>query len=106
IDLLCLTKPCLQQDDSVSYLFVIIYHPPGPIVHTEFLSDFSNFLSVLVLSSDRHNQAPPYLNELVVPYQPIRALRSCTPGLLVVPRVFKSKWPVFKSRTGGRPSSC
>ncbi|XP_025758871.1 uncharacterized protein LOC112843875, partial [Oreochromis niloticus] len=45
-----------------------------------------------------NNQAPSYLNDLVVPYHPIRALRSCTAGLLVVPRV-------FKSRMGGRAFS-
>uniref|UniRef100_A0A669DXW8 Reverse transcriptase domain-containing protein n=1 Tax=Oreochromis niloticus TaxID=8128 RepID=A0A669DXW8_ORENI len=38
-----------------------------------------------------NNQAPSYLNDLVVPYHPIRALRSRTVGLLVVPRVFKSR---------------
>uniref|UniRef100_UPI000D3040EA uncharacterized protein LOC112434934 n=1 Tax=Maylandia zebra TaxID=106582 RepID=UPI000D3040EA len=45
-----------------------------------------------------NNQAPSYLNDLVVPYHPIRALRSRTAGLLVVPRV-------FKSRMGGRAFS-
>uniref|UniRef100_A0A669CMS1 Reverse transcriptase domain-containing protein n=1 Tax=Oreochromis niloticus TaxID=8128 RepID=A0A669CMS1_ORENI len=45
-----------------------------------------------------NNQAPSYLNDLVVPYHPIRALRSHTAGLLVVPRV-------FKSRMGGRAFS-
>ncbi|XP_065326144.1 uncharacterized protein LOC134624237 [Pelmatolapia mariae] len=45
-----------------------------------------------------NNQAPSYLNDLVVPYHPIRALRSRSAGLLVVPRV-------FKSRMGGRAFS-
>uniref|UniRef100_A0A669EZ97 Reverse transcriptase domain-containing protein n=1 Tax=Oreochromis niloticus TaxID=8128 RepID=A0A669EZ97_ORENI len=45
-----------------------------------------------------NNQAPSYLNDLVVPYHPIRALRSRSAGLLAVPRV-------FKSRMGGRAFS-
>ncbi|XP_065326200.1 uncharacterized protein LOC135932628 [Pelmatolapia mariae] len=45
-----------------------------------------------------NNQAPSYLNDLVVPYHPIRALCSRSAGLLVVPRV-------FKSRMGGRAFS-
>uniref|UniRef100_A0A3P8PIB2 Pyrin domain-containing protein n=1 Tax=Astatotilapia calliptera TaxID=8154 RepID=A0A3P8PIB2_ASTCA len=45
-----------------------------------------------------NNQAPSYLNDLVVPYHPIRALRSRSAGLLVVHRV-------FKSRMGGRAFS-
>lgn len=39
-----------------------------------------------------NNQAPSYPKDLVAPYDPIRALRSHTAGLLVV----------FKSRMGAR----
>ena len=35
--------------------------------------------------------APSYLKELVVPYCPTRELRSLNAGLLVVPRVLKSR---------------
>ena len=35
--------------------------------------------------------APFYLKELLVPYKPTRALRSQNLGLLVVPKVFKSR---------------
>ena len=35
--------------------------------------------------------APLYLKELIVPYQPTRALRSQNSGLLVVPKVSKSR---------------
>ena len=35
--------------------------------------------------------APPYLRELIIPYCPIRALRSQDADLLVVPRVSKSR---------------
>ncbi|TWW64340.1 hypothetical protein D4764_03G0013480 [Takifugu flavidus] len=42
--------------------------------------------------------APSYLEELVIPYQPNRPLRSQNAGLLVVPRV-------SRSRMGGRAFS-
>ncbi|TWW74563.1 hypothetical protein D4764_14G0005660 [Takifugu flavidus] len=42
--------------------------------------------------------APSYLEELVIPYQPNRPLRSQNAGLLVVPRV-------SRSRMGGRTFS-
>ncbi|XP_034041739.1 uncharacterized protein LOC117524118, partial [Thalassophryne amazonica] len=45
-----------------------------------------------------NNQVPSYLRDLVVPYHPNRALCSQTAGLLVVPRV-------CKSRMGGRAFS-
>ena len=35
--------------------------------------------------------APVYLEELIAPYQPTRALRSQNSGLLVVPKVSKSR---------------
>ncbi|XP_029903354.1 uncharacterized protein LOC115356335 [Myripristis murdjan] len=40
-------------------------------------------------------QAPSYLKELIVPYHPARALRSQNAGLLVVPKI-------SKTRSGGR----
>ncbi|XP_034015853.1 uncharacterized protein LOC117501131, partial [Thalassophryne amazonica] len=45
-----------------------------------------------------NNQVPSYLRDLIVPYHPNRALRSQTAGLLVVPRL-------CKSRMGGRAFS-
>ena len=44
------------------------------------------------------DQAPSYIKDLIVQYFPNRALRSQTAGLLVVPRV-------SKSRMGGRAFS-
>ena len=35
--------------------------------------------------------APSYLRELIAPYCPVRELRSMNAGLLVVPRVLKSR---------------
>ena len=32
-------------------MFVVVYRPPGP--YSEFLSEFSDFLSQLVLSTDK-----------------------------------------------------
>ncbi|XP_030580839.1 uncharacterized protein LOC115777144, partial [Archocentrus centrarchus] len=45
-----------------------------------------------------NNQEPSYLKDLIVPYHPNRALLSQTAGLLVVPRI-------LKSRMGGRAFS-
>uniref|UniRef100_A0A4W6G917 Reverse transcriptase domain-containing protein n=1 Tax=Lates calcarifer TaxID=8187 RepID=A0A4W6G917_LATCA len=45
-----------------------------------------------------NGQAPSYLKDLIVPYNPTRTLRSQNAGLLVVPRV-------SKSRMGGRAFS-
>uniref|UniRef100_A0A669FAZ4 Reverse transcriptase domain-containing protein n=1 Tax=Oreochromis niloticus TaxID=8128 RepID=A0A669FAZ4_ORENI len=47
--MLSLVQPSCKTQKPV--LLVIIYRPPGP--YTEFLSDFSDFLSDLVLSSDK-----------------------------------------------------
>ena len=38
-----------------------------------------------------NNMAPLYLKELIVPYLPTRALCSQNSGLLVIPRVTKSR---------------
>ena len=46
---LSLSNPNLKAQKPV--LFVVVYRPPGP--YTEFLSQFSDFLSDLVLSSDK-----------------------------------------------------
>ncbi|XP_068609656.1 uncharacterized protein, partial [Brachionichthys hirsutus] len=43
-------------------------------------------------------QAPPYLTEMIIPYCPTRTLRSQNAGLLVVPKI-------SKSRQGGRAFS-
>lgn len=53
------------------------------------------FKILLLTYKALNGQAPLYLKELIVPYHPTRALRSQNSGLLVVPRV-------FKSRMGGR----
>ena len=56
------------------------------------------FKILLLTYKALNGQAPPYINELIVPYYPTRELRSQNAGLLVVPTV-------FKSRTGGRAFS-
>ena len=45
-----------------------------------------------------HGQSPSYLEQLIVPYRPSRTLRSQDAGLLVIPRI-------SKSRMGGRAFS-
>ena len=53
------------------------------------------FKILLLTYKALNDQAPSYLKELIVPYVPARALRSQNAGLLVVPRI-------CKSRMGGR----
>ena len=51
-----------------------------------------HYLWILLLSYKALNDpAPSYLKDLIVRYFPNRALRSQTAGLLVVPRVSKSR---------------
>uniref|UniRef100_A0A665UBY4 Reverse transcriptase domain-containing protein n=1 Tax=Echeneis naucrates TaxID=173247 RepID=A0A665UBY4_ECHNA len=56
------------------------------------------FKILLLTYKALNGQAPSYLRELIVPYYPSRPLRSLDGGLLVVPRVSKSK-------SGGRSFS-
>ena len=56
------------------------------------------FKILLLTYKALNGQAPAYLQELVVPYYPSRTLRSLDAGLLVIPRV-------SKSRTGARAFS-
>ncbi len=49
------------------------------------------FKILLLTYKALNGQAPSYLKELIVPYYPTRALRSQNAGLLVVPRVSKSR---------------
>lgn len=49
------------------------------------------FKILLLTYKALNDQAPSYLKELIVPYFPNRALRSQNAGLLVVPRVSKSR---------------
>ena len=49
------------------------------------------FKMILLTFKPLNNMAPLYLKELIVPYQPTRALRSQNSGLLVVPKVSKSR---------------
>ena len=49
------------------------------------------FKVVLLTYKALIGQAPSYLKELIVPYYPTRALRSQNAGLLVVPKVSKSR---------------
>ena len=56
------------------------------------------FKILLLTYKALNGQAPSYLKELIVPYQPARALRSQNSGLLVIPRI-------CKSRMGGRAFS-
>ncbi|XP_038581024.1 uncharacterized protein LOC119907367, partial [Micropterus salmoides] len=49
------------------------------------------FKILLLTSKALNGQAPSYLKELIIPYYPTRALRSQNAGLLVVPRVSKSR---------------
>ncbi|XP_047193774.1 uncharacterized protein LOC118286550 [Scophthalmus maximus] len=56
------------------------------------------FKILLLTYKALNNQAPSYLTELLVSYYPNRSLRSVNAGLLVVPRV-------CKSRMGGRAFS-
>ena len=56
------------------------------------------FKILLLTYKALNGQAPLYLKELIVPYYPTRALRSQNAGLLVVPRI-------SKTRMGGRAFS-
>ena len=49
------------------------------------------FKILLLTFKSLNNMAPLYLKELIVPYQPTRALRSQNSSLLVVPKVSKSR---------------
>ena len=49
------------------------------------------FKILLLTFKALNNMAPLYLKELIVPYQPTRALRSQNSSLLVVPTVSKSR---------------
>ena len=49
------------------------------------------FKILLLTFKALNNMAPLYLKELVVPYQPTRALRSQNSSLLVIPTVSKSR---------------
>ena len=49
------------------------------------------FKILLLTYKALNNMAPSYLKELIVPYHPTRALRSQNSGLLVVPKVSKSR---------------
>ena len=57
-----------------------------------------DFKILLLTYKALNNQAPSYIKELLTPYCPHRPLRSLNSGLLVVPRV-------TKSRMGGRTFS-
>ena len=53
--------------------------------------EFTVKFKILLLTYKSINGlGPAYLRDALVPYQPIRALRSQNAGLLVVPRVSKS----------------
>ncbi|XP_051811516.1 uncharacterized protein LOC110970601 [Acanthochromis polyacanthus] len=56
------------------------------------------FKILLLTYKALNNQSPSYLKDLIVPYYPSRTLRSQAAGLLVVPRI-------SKSRMGGRAFS-
>ena len=57
-----------------------------------FYLEKSAFQILLLLNYKALNgQAPSYLKELIVPYYPSRRLNSQNAGLLVVPRVSKSR---------------
>ena len=49
------------------------------------------FKILLLTFKSLNNMAPLYLKELIVPYQPTSTLRSQNSGLLVVPKVSKSR---------------
>ena len=49
------------------------------------------FKILLLTYKALNGQAPSYLKELIVPYYPTRTLHSQNAGLLVVPRVSKSR---------------
>ena len=49
------------------------------------------FKILLLTYKSLNDQAPSYLKDLVVPYHPNRVLRSQTAGLLVAPRVSRSR---------------
>ncbi|XP_042349014.1 uncharacterized protein LOC121947898, partial [Plectropomus leopardus] len=51
----------------------------------------SEFKILLLTYKALNGQAPSYLSQLIVPYQPSRSLRSENAGLLVVPKVSKSR---------------
>ncbi|XP_042341350.1 uncharacterized protein LOC121942262, partial [Plectropomus leopardus] len=49
------------------------------------------FKILLLTYKALNGQAPSYLSQLIVPYQPSRSLRSENAGLLVVPKISKSR---------------
>ncbi|XP_061586908.1 uncharacterized protein LOC133451780, partial [Cololabis saira] len=50
------------------------------------------FKILLLAYKAQNGSAPHYLQDLIVPYVPVRALRSQSAGLLVVPRVSKCRF--------------
>ena len=63
------------------------------------------FKILLLPYKAENDRAASYLKDPVVQYLPNRALCSKTAGLLVVPRVYKSRMGGRASRMGGRASS-
>ena len=57
-----------------------------------------DFKVLLLTYKALNDQAPNYLKELVVPYCPLRPLRSQSAGLLVIPRISKTTKEAFSYR--------
>ena len=45
-----------------------------------------------------HGQSPSYLEQHMVPYRPFRTLRSQDAGLLVIPRISKSRMGLYVTK--------
>ena len=72
-------------------------------VHWLLVKSRIEFKILLLTFKALNNMAPLYLKELTVPYKPTRALSSQSSGLLVVPKVSKSRGGARASASSPSP---
>ncbi|XP_038152993.1 uncharacterized protein LOC119791138, partial [Cyprinodon tularosa] len=80
----------MKKRDHITHILVSLHWLP--------VKSRIEFKILLLTYKALNGQAPSYIRDLIVPYVPNRALRSQAAGLLVVPRI-------SKSRMGGRSFS-
>ena len=73
------------------HLFLVEWTPVLASLHWLPVKSRIEFKIILLTYKALNGQAPHYLKELIVQYCPSRALRSQNSGLLVVPRISKSR---------------
>ncbi|XP_078799361.1 uncharacterized protein LOC144990211 [Oryzias latipes] len=66
------------------------HHSCVSLLHWLPVDSRIEFKILLLTYKSLHGMAPSYIKDLIVPYHPMRTLRSQNAGLLVVPRISKS----------------